>query len=140
MKRQLGNRASLTLALGLESARNTAGVSKLHLANRIHCTPQHIARVEERRTNPAQALIAKVAAELEKTPADLYLLGEMKLEEHLVSMAKEKRRQVQAERGREAILQVLPDLGAEDLHAIATAAMKLAEAAESVKKEQPERE
>ena len=89
MKRQLGNRASLTLALGLESARNRAGVTKIALATKTHSSPQNIALIEERRTNPAQSLIAKLAAELGKTPADLYLLGELKLEEDLVAVARE---------------------------------------------------
>lgn len=125
MKRQFGNRASLTLALGLESARNKAGVTKIALATKAHSSPQNIALIEERRTNPAQSLIAKLAAELGKTPADLYLLGELKLEEDLVAVAREQRLLVRRQGDLKAILETLSQLEAEDLQTIVTAAEKL---------------
>ncbi len=53
MKRQLGNRASLTLALGLESARNRAGVTKIALATKAHSSPQNIALI----TGPVSGVV-----------------------------------------------------------------------------------
>ena len=69
MKRPLTNRASVTLALGVEYARKMAGMSKAELAKDAGCTPQYITSIEERLANPRQELIAEIANALGLTPS-----------------------------------------------------------------------
>ena len=127
MKESLNNRASLTLGLGLEACRKAAFLSRLELANRIGCSPQHITRIEEQQTNPAQALIADLATALGRTPSDLYLTGELQLDERALKAARRKRRRIEEERDLTAILEALRDLRRGDLRTIAEAVAHLSE-------------
>jgi len=125
MRRELKNRASITLALGLEAARSSASMTKLDLAEEADCSPGHITDVEKRNKNPSQALISRLAAALGRTPADLYDLGEHKLDEQTLERAQLTRQRVERLRTRDVVLEVLPDLGTRDLQAIVSAASKL---------------
>jgi transcriptional regulator with XRE-family HTH domain len=125
MKKPLDNRASVTLALGLQSSRRAVGINKLDLANRIGCTPQHILRIEDRQTNPAQALIADLAGALAKTPSGLYQAGELRLDEKTMDAARRKRRRIEQERDLAAILEALRGLEPGDLQTIVEVAVQL---------------
>lgn len=125
MQRTLNNRASVTLALGLEAALQSASMTKLDLAAKAKCSPGHITDIEKRNKNPSQALISQLAAALGRTPADLYELGEQKLDEQTLEQAEQTRQRVARLRNREVVLEVLPDLGARGLRAVVSAASKL---------------
>ncbi len=125
MKRSWDNRATITLALGLETTRKTASLTMLDLAAKADCTPQHIANIEQSKTNPSQASIAKLAAALHRTPADLYMAGEREVEKQILVAATARRDQAQRERDLETVLAVLEHLDRKDLAAVAAAATKL---------------
>jgi transcriptional regulator with XRE-family HTH domain len=125
MRRVLENRASITLALGLEAARASASLTKLDLAEKANCSASHITEIEKRYKNPSQALISRLAAALGLIPADLYELGEHKLDEQTLEQAQRTRQRMERLRTRGVILEVLPDLGARDLRALVSAASKL---------------
>ncbi len=125
MRRLLKNRASITLALGLESNRKAASLSRFDLAMRAECSPQQIARIEEMETNPSQAVIAKLAAALCRTPSDLYMAGELKLEEQTLLAARERRDFAQRERDLECVLEVVRHLERKDLEAVAESVEQL---------------
>ncbi len=125
MSRNWDNRASVTLALGLETTRKTASLKLFELATKAGCTPQHIANIEQRKTNPSQASIAKLAAALHRVPADLYVAGERELEKQTLLAARARRDQVQRERDLTTILDVLEHLDRKDLPAVAAAVARL---------------
>jgi transcriptional regulator with XRE-family HTH domain len=125
MRRTWDNRASVTLALGLESCRKEASLSRFDLAMRADCSPQQIARIEERQTNPSQALIARLAAALRRTPADLYMAGELKLDERTLLAARERRDLAQRQLDLDCVLQVMRDLDSQDLEAVREAADRM---------------
>ena len=125
MQRTLDNRASVTLALGLAEALTSASMSKLNLANKAGCSPGHITDIEKRIKNPSQALISQIAEALGRVPADLYDLGEQKLDEQTLEQAQRTRRRVERQRTRDVVLEVLPDLGTRGLEPVVSEASKL---------------
>ena len=119
------NRASITLALGLEATLAESGVTRHEIADRIGCSPQYVTELLKRRRNPSQTILSQLAEILGRTPAALYHRGELALEEQNVVEAKKRRREVERRQNREAILAVLPQLPQSDLDAIAAAAVEL---------------
>jgi transcriptional regulator with XRE-family HTH domain len=119
------NRASITLALGLESCRKAASLSRFDLATRAGCSPQQIGRIEDKETNPSQALLAKLAAALYRTPADLYMTGELMLEDQTLLAARERRDSAQRERDLDCVLEVMRHLESKDLEAVVKAAAQM---------------
>jgi transcriptional regulator with XRE-family HTH domain len=121
----LDNRASITLALGLEAALAASSMTKQQLAHKARCSPGHVTEIEKRIKNPSPALVSRIAAALGMKPVDLYELGEQKLDEQAVEIAWQTRRRMERLRTRQVVLEVLPDLGARDLRAIVSAASAL---------------
>ena len=72
-----------------------------------------------------QALISQLAEALGKKPADLYELGEQKLDEQTLERAQRTRERVLRLRTRDAVLEALPDLGPRGLRAVLSEASKL---------------
>jgi transcriptional regulator with XRE-family HTH domain len=125
MKRTLNNRASVTLALGVTMARASLGLSKLQLAERAGCSPQHVTDIEGRTRNPSQKLIADLADAVGKTPMEVYQLGEMKLEEQTLEIVRQRRERVRSRQDLEAILEAVQHLRRSHLAALLEAAQKL---------------
>lgn len=125
MKRTWENRASVTLGLGLETTRRSASLKLLDLAAMADCTPTHIANIEQKKTNPSQISIAKLAAALCRTPADLYMAGERELEKQILLAATARRDQAERQRDLETVLAVLEHLDRRDLVAVVAAVDKL---------------
>ncbi len=72
-----------------------------------------------------QALIADLAGGLRKSPSDLYLIGEMRLDEQTLEIARRRRRRIEQERDLETLLDVLERLEDGDLRTVTAAALKL---------------
>jgi transcriptional regulator with XRE-family HTH domain len=125
MKRTMNNRASITLALGVKIARASLGLSKLDLADRAGCSPQHVTNVEDRLCNPSQKLIAELADALGKTPAELYQLGELKLEDETLEIVQRRRLRVRSRQDLEVILEAVEHLHRSHLTALVEATQKL---------------
>ncbi len=125
MKRTLENRASVTLALGVKMARASLELTRLDLANRAGCSAQHVTDIESRSRNPSQKLIAELADALGKTPAELYQLGELKLEEQTLEIVRRRRLRVLSRQDLTAILEAVQHLHRSHLTALVEATQKL---------------
>lgn len=125
MKRTLNNRASFTLALGVKMARACLGLNKLELADRAGCSAQHVTDIEGRFRNPSQSLIAELADALGKTPAEVYQLGELKLEEQTLEIVRRRRLRVRSRKDLEVILEAVQHLHRTHLAELAEATQKL---------------
>jgi transcriptional regulator with XRE-family HTH domain len=125
MKRTLENRASVTLALGLEAALAMSSMTKLVLAREARCSPGHITDIEKRTKNPSQALISRLAAALGMTPADLYDLGEQKLDEQTLEQARRTRQRLERLRTCDVLLDALAELGTGGLQTVVAKASQL---------------
>ncbi len=124
MKRPKENRASVTLSLGVQMARVCLGLNKLELSNRAGCSAQHVTEIEGRTCNPSQKLISELADAVGKTPAELYQLGELKLEEETLEIVRKRRLRVRSRQDLEVILEVVRHLHRPHLLTLIEAAKK----------------
>lgn len=127
MKGTLNNRASITLALGVKMARASLKLTRLKLAGRAGCSPQHVTDIESQTRNPSQKLIADLADAVGKTPAELYQLGELKLEEQTLEIVRRRRLRVRSRQDLEVILEAVEHLHRSHLAALVEAVQKLLE-------------
>lgn len=127
MNGTLNNRASVTLALGLEMALELSSLTKLQLAAKADCSPGHITDIENCTKNPSQALVSRLAEALGRTPAELYELGELELDRQTLARAQRIRERVERLRNCQVVLEALRDFGARDLQAVISAASILLE-------------